>query len=145
ATQGFNFVHVFNAFVSLAGIVYVAYFIDQIENFAAWTRKQDMEVKVLRESICQTSPTAEMSSFIFQMHIRAEQAIENMWKSEHLPSLSFSKKINEARIVYLEGLDSTDEAVDLATHYIEKCRIQDFKVPSPIHPFTEDVIEAVRS
>ncbi len=100
ATQGFNFVHVFNAFVSLAGIVYVAYFIDQIENFAAWTRKQDMEVKVLRESICQTSPTAEISSFIFQMHIRAEQAIENMWKSEHLPSLSFNKPINAARVVH---------------------------------------------
>lgn len=145
ATQGFNFVHVFNAFVSLAGIVYVAYFVDQIENFATWTRKQDMEVKVLRESICQTSPTAEMSSFIFQMHMRAEAAIENMWKNEHLPSLSFSKKINEARIVYLKGLGSTEEAVDLATHYLEKCRIPNFKSPSPVHPFTEDVIEAVRS
>jgi hypothetical protein len=144
ATQGFNFVHVFNAFVSLAGIVYVAYFIDQIENFAKWTRKQDVEVKVLRESICQTSPTAEMSSFIFQMHMRAEEAIENMWKSEHLPSLSFNKKINEARIVSLSGLNSKEEAVDLATHYLEKSRMPSFKVTSPIHPFSEDVIEAVR-
>jgi hypothetical protein len=145
ATQGFNFVHVFNAFVSLAGIVYVAYFIDQIENFAKWTRKQDVEVKVLRESICQTSPTAEMSSFIFQMHMRAEEAIENMWKSEHLPSLSFNKKINGARIVFLGGLNSTEEAADLLAHYFEKERDPGFKVPSPIHPFTIDVLEAVRS
>jgi hypothetical protein len=145
ATQGFNFVHVFNAFVSLAGIVYVAYFIDQIENFALWTRKQDKEVKVLRESMCQTAPTSEMSSFIFQMHIRAEEAIENIWTNEDLPSLSFSKRINGARIVYLKGLGTTAEAVDLATHYLDQCRIPDVKIPNPLHPFTEDVIEAVRS
>jgi hypothetical protein len=144
ATQGFNFVHVFNAFVLLAGIGYVAYFIDQIENFASWTRKQDRELKVLRESMCQTSPTAEMSSFIFQMHIRAEEAIENLWKNEHLPSLSFNKPINAARIVYLLGLRTTDEASDLARHYIDKCRRPDFRKVNPLHPFTEDVIEAVR-
>lgn len=145
ATQGFNFVHVFSAFVSLAGIVYVAYFIDQIENFASWTRKQDQEVKVLRESMCQTSPTAEMSSFIFQMHIRAEAAIENMWKSEHLPSLSFNKPMNAGRVVYLKGLDTTAEAADLAAVYIAPVRKPDFKAPSPIFPFTDEVIEAVRS
>ncbi len=145
ATQGFNFVHVFNAFVSLAGIVYVAYFIDQIENFAMWTRKQDQEGKVLRESICQTSPTAEMSSFIFQMHIRAEAAIENMWKNEHLPSLSFNKPINAARVVYLKGLGSTQEAADLTAAYLAPCRKQEARAPSPIFPFTEEVIEAVRS
>lgn len=144
ATQGFNFVHVFNAFASLAGIVYVAYFIDQIENFASWTGKRDREVKVLRESMCQTSPTAEMSSFIFQMHIRAEEAIENIWTNEDLPSLSFNKKINGARIVYLVGLRTTAEAVDLVTHYLDKCRKEGVKVPNPLHPFTEDVIEAVR-
>jgi hypothetical protein len=144
ATQGFNFVHVFNAFASLAGIVYVAYFIDQIENFALFTRRQDREVKVLRESMCQTSPTAEMSSFIFQMHIRAEEAIENIWINEDLPSLSFSKRINGARIVYLEGLGTTDEAVELATHYLDQCRMPDVKIPNPLHPFTEEVIEAVR-
>jgi hypothetical protein len=145
ATQGFNFVHVFNAFVSLAGIVYVAYFVDQIENFASWTRKQDMEMKVLRESICQTSPTAEMSSFIFQMHIRAEAAIENMWKSEHLPSLSFNKPMNASRVVYLTGLGSTEEAFDLAAAYLAPSRKPDVKVPSLIYPFNEEVIEAVRS
>jgi hypothetical protein len=145
ATQGFNFVHVFNAFVSLAGIVYVAYFIDQIENFASFTRKQDREVKVLRESIRQTSPTAEMSSFIFQMHIRAEEAIENMWKSEDLPSLSFNKPINKARIVYLEGLKKPAEAVNLAIHYLDRCRKPDAKIENPLYPFSEDVIEAVRA
>lgn len=145
ATQGFNFVHVFNAFVQLAGIWYVAYFIDQIENFASWAGNKDREVKVLRESIRQTSPTAEMSSFIFQMHIRAEESIENIWKSEHLPSLSFNKPINAARIVYLLGLRTTAEAVDLAAHYMDQCRRPDFKLPNSLHPFTEDVIEAVRA
>lgn len=144
ATQGFNFVHVFNAFVSLAGIVYVAYFIDQIENFAAWSRHQPREVKVLRESMCQTSPTAEMASFVFQMHLRAEQAIENIWKSEHLPSLSLNRAMNRARIVHLEGLKTCDDAAQLAVHYLEKCRPPGAKVPSPLHPFSRDVIEAVR-
>src|SRR5205823_7128020 len=125
--------------------VYVAYFIDQIENFASWSRKQDQEVKVLRESMRQTSPTAEMSSFIFQMHIRAEAAIENMWKSEHLPSLSFNKPMNAGRVVYLKGLGSTAEAADLAAVNIAPARKPDFKAPSPIFPFTDDVIEAVRS
>jgi hypothetical protein len=145
ATQGFNFLHVFNAFVSLAGIVYVTYFIDQIENFASWARNQDMGVKILRESICQTSPTAEMCSFIFQMHIRAETAIENIWKSEHLPSLSFNKPINASRVVYLKGLGSTEEAADLAAAYLAPCRKPDAKVPTSIYPFTDDVIEAARS
>jgi len=145
ATQGFNFVHVFSAFVQLAGIVYVTYFIDQIENFASWTRKQDQEVKVLRESMCQTSPTAEMSSFIFQMHIRAEAAIENMWKSEHLPSLAFNKPMNAARVVYLKGLSTTEEAADLAAAYLAPCRKPEFKTPTPIFPFTDEVIEAVWS
>jgi hypothetical protein len=86
-----------------------------------------------------------MSSFIFQMHIRAEAAIENMWKSEHLPSLSFNKQINAARVVYLEGLRSAGEAADLAAAYLEPCRKPDFKAPSPTFPFTDEVIEAVWS
>jgi hypothetical protein len=119
AAQGFNFVHIFNAFVSLAGVVYVAYFVDQIENFARFVRRGDRDVKILRESMCQTSPTAEMASFVFQMHARALGAIEDWWMNEHLPSLDFSKKINQSRIVDLKGLQSLDEAVNLATKYLQ--------------------------
>jgi hypothetical protein len=144
AAQGFNYVHVFNAFVSLAGIVYVVYFIDQIENFARWARKQDKEIKMLRESMCQTCPTSDIASFIFQMHLRAETAIEDWWNSEHLPSLSFSKPINASRVVDLKGLQNTDEASALAARYLEESRAPDAEVPSDLHPFSEDVIEEVR-
>ena len=143
AAQGFNFVHVFNAFVSLAGIVYVAYFIDQVENFARFVGKGDREVKILRESICQTSPTADIASFIFQMHIRAQEAIENWWTSEHLPSLDFNKKVNETRIIDLQGLERKEEAVTLAARYLQDYRVAGAK-SSPLHPFSEDILETVR-
>jgi hypothetical protein len=145
ATQGFNYVHVFNAFVGLAGIVYVVYFIDQIENFARWVRKQDREIKILRESMCQTSPTSELASFVFQMHFRAERAIEDWWNSEHLPSLSFNKPLNVTRVVDLKGLQTTDEAVALAARYLQESRAEGPKVTINLHPFSEDVIEAVRT
>src|SRR5262245_48705003 len=54
ASQGFHFVHIFNTFLLLAGVEYVVYFVDQIENFAKYTRKQDQDIRVLREAICET-------------------------------------------------------------------------------------------
>jgi len=143
ASQGFNFVHIFNAFARLAGIVYIAYFVDQVENFAKWARQQDRDVKILRESICQTSPTADMCSFIFQMHISAAQAIEDWWKNEHLPSLDYEKPINRTRVVDLKGLESIKEATTLTSKYLQAFRIDGVKVPSPLHPFSKEVIEAV--
>jgi hypothetical protein len=143
AAQGFNFVHVFNAFISVAGIGYVVYFIDQIENFGRFVRNGDRDVKILRESICQTSPTADMASFVFQMHGRALQTIEDWWLSENLPSLDFSKKINQARIVDLRGLQTLNEASKLAARYLLETRPLGAKPPSPLHPFPEEVIDAV--
>lgn len=143
AAQGFNFVHVFNAFVSLAGIVYVAYFIDQIENFSKWARNQDRDIRVLRESICQTSPTADIASFIFQMHIRAQEVMEDWWNSEHLPSLDFALPANATRIVDLKGLAKKGDAIALAEKYLAKFRVPETSCPA-LFPFTEEIIEAVR-
>jgi hypothetical protein len=143
ASQGFNFVHIFNAFAGLAGIVYIAYFVDQEENFAKWARQQDRDVKILRESICQTSPTADMCSFIFQMHISAAQAIEDWWKNEHLPSLDYDKPINRTRVLDLKGLESIKEATALTSKYLQTARIDGAKVQNPLHPFSKEVIEAV--
>jgi hypothetical protein len=145
AAQGLTYVHVFNAFVSLAGIVYVAYFIDQIENFAKWQKKnQDRSIKVLREAMCQTSPTAQMASFVFQMHIAAQRAIEDWWNSEHLPSLDYNKAVNSTRVVDLKGLTTCEEAADLAVAYLEKKRPPGKTPPAPLHPFSDEIIEAVR-
>src|SRR4051812_29849564 len=69
----------------LAGIAHVAYFVDQVENFAKYARRQDRDVRILREAMCQTSPTADMASFVFQMHINALQVLEPIWQAEHLP------------------------------------------------------------
>jgi hypothetical protein len=145
AAQGFHFVHVFNTFLLLAGVEYVVYFIDQIENFAKYARKQDQDIRVLRESICETSPTREMASFIFQMHVEAQHVIEDWWENiEHLPSLDAKKRINSTRIVELKGLTSKKEAVVLAQKYLDAKRVPGFKTPHPLHPFNEDVIEEVR-
>jgi hypothetical protein len=145
ANEGFNFVHIFNTFATLAGIVHVTYFIDQIETFAKFVRNQDRDVKILRESMCQTSPTSQMSSFVFQMHVAAMEAIENWWKSEHLPDLDFQKSINQTRTMNLQGLQTVQDAVTLAKKYLTDNRVDGRRPPTPIHPFPEEVIEAVRA
>lgn len=145
ASQGFNFVHIFNVFLRLAGVNYVTYFVDQIENFAKYARRQDQNIRILRESISETSPTRDMASFVFQMHIEAQHAIEDWWDNiEHLPSLDPKKKINSTRIVDLQGLANKKEAILLASKYHSDNRVSGSKTPNPLHPFNEDIIEQVR-
>ena len=125
----------------------MTYFIDQIENFAnfaKWARNQDQEVKILRESMVQTSPTAEMASFVFQMHVSALQEIEDWWTAEHLPSLDFEAAINRARTINLRGLQTTEEAKTLASRYLKEYRPDGVKPKDPLHPFPEEVIKMVR-
>ena len=144
-SQGFNFVHIFNTFLMIAGIVYVTYFIDQIENFARFARNQERDLKILRESMCQTSPTDSMASFVFQMHVHALQAIEGWWDDiEHLPSLDPKKPINSTRIVDLQGLTKRKQAEILAAKYLADNRIAGAKNAPQLHPFDADIIEAVR-
>jgi len=144
ATQGFNFVHIFNAFLLLSGVVYAVYFVDQIENFAKWAGKKDRELKVLRECMCQTSPTADMASFVFQMHIHAHEKIGDSWDTvEHLPSLDPAKRVNAMRIVDLKGLRPED-AVTLASRCNVAKRRPEFQVPDDLFPFDAEVIEATR-
>ena len=144
AHQGFNFVHVFNAFAALAGIVSITYFVDQIENFAKWARNQDREIKVLRESMCQTSPTAEIASFVFQMHITALEEVENWWVAEHLPSLDFEVPLNRTRTINLKGLQTREEAIALAKRYLEDFRIEGEIPADGLHPFPAEVVAVVR-
>jgi hypothetical protein len=145
ANEGFNFVHIFNAFATLAGIVHVTFFIDQIETFAKFVRNQDRDVKILRESMCQTSPTSQMASFVFQMHVAAMEAIEDWWKAEHLPDLDFQKAINQTRTMNLHGLQTVQDAVTLTKKYLGDHRMEGRRPPTALHPFPEEVIEAIRA
>ncbi len=146
AAQGFNFVHIFNAFLRVAGVFYVTYFVDQIENFARFVKKNhDRDLKILRESMCQTSPTDDMASFVFQMHVHALNEIEGWWDNvEHLPSLDPKKPINSARVVDLKGLTNRQEGEILAARRLEERRPLGAKPPQRLHPFDSDIIEAVR-
>lgn len=145
ASQGFNFVHIFNVFLRLAGVEYVCYFVDQIENFAKYARRQDENIRILREAMCETAPTCDMASFVFQMHIEAQHAIEDWWENiEHLPSLDAKTRINGMRIVDLQGLASKKEAILLAQKYHAESRVPGFKAPHQLHPFNQDIIEEVR-
>jgi hypothetical protein len=86
-----------------------------------------------------------MASFIFQMHVQAQDAIEDWWDNiEHLPSLDAKKRINSTRIVELKGLMNKKEAVVLAQKYMDAKRVPGFKSPHPLHPLNEDIIEEVR-
>jgi hypothetical protein len=145
ANEGFNFVHIFNAFAELAGIVHVTFFVDQIETFAKFVRNQDRDVKILRESICQTSPTSQLASFVFQMHVAAMEAIENWWKAEHLPDLDFQRPITQTRTMNLQGLQTAQDAATLAKKYLADHRVDGRRPPTPLHPFPEEVIDAVRA
>lgn len=124
----------------------MTYFVDQIENFAKWAKNQDREIKILRESMVQTSPTSEMASFVFQMHADAMKYIEDWWESsEHLPSLDFEQPINRTRTINLLGLRTTEEAKTLATRYLKEYRPAGVKEPrDPLHPFSEEIIKMVR-
>jgi hypothetical protein len=141
---GFHFVHIFNAFASLAGIVHVAYFIDQIENFAKYARNQDRDVRILRESMCQTSPTGDMASFVFQMHINALRVLEPLWHAQHLPSLDYSLPLNKGRIVDLRGLQSLAEAKKVTAKLFSQRRPAGAKPPTSLHPFNEDSLALIR-
>jgi hypothetical protein len=143
AALGFHFVHIFNAFASLAGIVHIIYFVDQIENFAKHARHQDRDVRILRESMCQTSPTADMASFVFQMHINALRVLEPIWNAEHLPSIDYSLVRNKGRIVDLQGLRSVSEASKVTAKLLAGKRPKGAKVPTSLHPFDKDSIELV--
>ena len=136
--------HIFNAFASLAGIVHVIYFVDQIENFAKFARNQERDVRILRESMCQTSPTAEMASFVFQMHINAQRVIEPIWQTEHLPSIDYAQPLNQTRIVDLRGLASKEHACQVTARLLEGKRPGEAKPPTALHPFDPDVLELVR-
>ena len=143
--QGFNIVHIFNAFLQLAGVNYVTYCVDQVENFGRFSRNQDRDLKMLRESMCQTAPTSAMASFIFQMHVHALEAIEGWWdRVEHLPSLDPSVRANRPRLVNLQGLTRRKEAECLAAAGLKSRRPAGYKPPSDLHPFDRDIIESVR-
>ncbi len=142
--MGFHFVHIFNAFAAIAGIVHVVYFIDQIENFAKYARHQGRDVRILRESMCQTSPTADMASFVFQMHINALRVLEPIWHAEHLPSLDYSLPLNRGRIVDLQGLKSLADVKKVAAKLLSEKRPEGAKPKSPLHPFNDDSLDLVR-
>jgi hypothetical protein len=144
AALGFHFVHVFNAFAALGGIVHVVNFVDQIENFAKFTRQQDRDVRILREAMCEISPTADMASFVFQMHPNALRVLEPIWQAEHLPSLDYAAPVNRSRVVDLTGLSSMSHAVQVTALLLKDLRPVGFKPPLPTHPFPPDVLEMVR-
>jgi hypothetical protein len=86
-----------------------------------------------------------MASFVFQMHVEAQHLIEDWWDNiQHLPSLDAKKRINSTRIVELQGLRTKKEAILLLEKYLADKRTPGAKVPHALHPFNEDIIEAVR-
>jgi hypothetical protein len=141
---GFHFVHIFNAFANIAGIVHVVYFVDQIENFAKYARHQGRDVRILRESMCQTSPTSDMASFVFQMHMNAMHVLDPIWQAEQLPSLDYSPPLNRGRIVDLRGIESLSDAKKVTAKLFSQMRPPGANPPTDLHPFTEDSLDLVR-
>jgi replication-associated recombination protein RarA len=82
-----------------------------------------------------------MSSYIFQMHQVALEEIDGWWNSEDLPSLENSLR-NSTRVVCLRGL-TPKEALVLTERYLEDVRVDSAAAPTRVHPFSEEIIEAV--
>jgi hypothetical protein len=84
-----------------------------------------------------------MASFIFQMHIHAQEAIESWWRIEDLPSIDVLIPTNSGRILNLTGLGRAEEAEILASRYLADYRTDGFVPPQLLHPFTTEIIQAV--
>jgi len=84
-----------------------------------------------------------MASFIFQMHIHAQETIEDWWTIEDLPSLTVGDIRNQARIVNLTGL-GVSEAEMLVERYLKDYRVEGASPTNPLHPFSAEIVKIVR-
>ena len=129
-----------------AGIKHVLLCCDQLEDFASTTtsrQKRVLETERFRDYILELQPMCDMLSCIVTMHPRATQAIGTEWRLADLPSYDHDRAENRHRVVILQSLEDIERVKDLLSSYLSAFRTEDPPKGEPLHPFTNEAMEAL--
>lgn len=109
-----------------AGVQHVFVLVDQLEDLATTQTvtkaKRTREVGRLRDILAEMPPFAGHVLAIFTFHVRASQALEEMWRSNRLPSYDAEDPANESSIVVLRGIQDVEQVRTLLVTYLDKER-----------------------
>jgi hypothetical protein len=127
---------------SAAGVPHFCVFVDQLEDLATTPTvtkaKRSREVGRLRDIIAETPPFAGKVRFVFTFHIRAANALDEMWRLNRLPSYDPEDPANAGNLVVLRGIQDIDQARKLMTTYLNSKRAEGDK--DDLTPFDENTL-----
>jgi hypothetical protein len=130
------------AVATAAAVPYFLVFVDQLEDLAntqtVTKGKRTREVGRLRDIIAETPPFAGKVRFVFTFHVRAADALNEMWSLNRLPSYDPEDPANEGSVVVLRGIQDVDQARELLVTYLNVTRIDGDS--DEVSPFHENVL-----
>jgi hypothetical protein len=132
--------------LAAAGIAKVFQMIDQLEDLgkkgALSAAKRRREIGRIRDML-EIEPFASRLHMSFTFHQAAAQNLEQDWQANRLPSFD-TNPANASAVVVLRGLQTDEQAEELLKVWMEPVR-NEHAGPSPISPFTPDVLGVLRS
>lgn len=142
--NGLKYLQILVAFSELAGIEYLTFFIDQVEDFTSMSGpyKIGKNVKFIRDALIETEPFSSRASFVFQLHPDAHYRLKDAWHHEDLPSLDYDDPLNEPVVVVLKGLDEFGSALLLAERMLNDPTVVLPNRRNGISPFTEESLRS---
>lgn len=109
-----------------AGVPHFCVFVDQLEDLATTPTvtkaKRSREVGRLRDIIAEIAPFAGKVKFLFTFHIRAANALDEMWRLNRLPSYDPEDPANAGNLVVLRGIQDVEQARRLLVTYLNSTR-----------------------
>ena len=125
-----------------AGVPHFLVFVDQLEDLATTQTvtkaKRSREVGRMRDIIAETAPFAGKVRFLFTFHVRAADALNEMWSLNRLPSYDPEDPANEGSVVVLRGIQDVDQARELLITYLNERRTEGGS--DELSPFQENVL-----
>ena len=132
--------------LAAAGIEKVFLMLDQLEDLgkkgALSAAKRRREIGRIRDML-EIEPFASRLHMSFTFHQAAAQNLEQDWQANRLPSFDPSPA-NASAVVVLRGLQDDQQVEELLKVWMEPVR-NEHAGPSPISPFTPDVLGVLRS
>jgi hypothetical protein len=132
--------------LAAAGIEKVFLMLDQLEDLgkkgALSAAKRRREIGRIRDML-EIEPFASRLHMSFTFHQAAAQNLEQDWQANRLPSFD-PTPANASAVVILRGLQRDEQVEELLKTWMEPAR-NEHAGPSPISPFTPDVLGVLRS
>jgi hypothetical protein len=132
--------------LAAAGIEKVFLMLDQLEDLgkkgALSAAKRRREIGRIRDML-EIEPFASRLHMSFTFHQAAAQNLEQDWQANRLPSFD-PTPANASAVVVLRGLQRDEQVEELVKAWMEPVR-NEHAGPSPISPFTPDVLGVLRS